>query len=98
MNRTIDRESVVNHLQIMHTWAAFALEKDKNFFDEAHMKDIAEWTMEALALLKEQEPVKPTRIGNMMKCGKCGAPVGIYGDDVIDSYCRKCGRKVQWDE
>ena len=49
-------------------------------------------------LLKAQEPVKPSRIGNMLKCGKCGAHVGIYGDDVIDSYCRKCGRRVQWDE
>ena len=92
MNRIIDRESVVSHLQIMHTWAAFALKKDMDFFEEAHIKNIAEWTMDAIVLLKE--PVKPSRIGNMLKCGKCGAHVGIYGDDVIDSYCRKCGMKV----
>lgn len=53
-----DREKVISHLQIMHTWAAFALEKDLQFFTEKHMESITAWTDEALELLKEQETEK----------------------------------------
>ncbi len=56
---TPDREEVVSHMQIMHTWASFALEHGINFFEMEHIKRIAEWTEDALALLKEQEPVEP---------------------------------------
>ena len=51
----MNRDDVISHLQIMHTWAEFALEKDQNFFNDSHMKSIAEWTMETIAVLKEQE-------------------------------------------
>ena len=52
----MSREDVLTHLRIMHTWATFALEKKQNFFNDSHMKSIAEWTMETIAVLKEQEP------------------------------------------
>ena len=51
----MSREDVLTHLRIMHTWATFALEKKQNFFTSNHMKNIAQWTEDALALLKEQE-------------------------------------------
>lgn len=50
-----DREKMISHLQIIHTWATFALEQDENFFNEKHMQKIAEWTKEALDLLKEEK-------------------------------------------
>ena len=50
-----DRESVITHLQIIHTWAEFARERDLQFFTPKHLEDIAEWTDDALELLKEQE-------------------------------------------
>lgn len=50
----------------------------------------------ALALLKEQEPVKPIKEGSeqyrWFRCGKCAEP--LYGPW---NYCQKCGRKVKWD-
>ena len=49
-----DRENVVTHLQIIHTWAGFALERDLQFFTKKHLEDIEQWTADALALLKEQ--------------------------------------------
>jgi hypothetical protein len=49
-----DRKTVISHLQIIHTWATFALEQDVNFFNEKHMEKIAEWIEEALDLLKEE--------------------------------------------
>ena len=54
----MNRDDVINHLQIMHTWATFALQNDIYFFNEAHMKSIAEWTMDAIALLEKQERIE----------------------------------------
>ena len=51
----MNRDDVIGHLQIMHTWATFALENDRDFFNAGHMKSIAEWTSDAIALLKDQE-------------------------------------------
>ena len=55
----MDRETVITHLQIIHTWAEFARERDLQFFTPKHLEDIAEWSADALAMLKEQETEKP---------------------------------------
>ena len=47
--------------------------------------------MDALALLKEQEPVEPDAILTYPVCGECHEPL-----DVTDEYCRHCGRAVKW--
>ena len=49
-----DTQKAITHLQIVHTWAEFALEKDINFFNEKHMKSMIEWTNDAVELLKHQ--------------------------------------------
>ena len=53
-----DRETVITHLMIIHTWAEFALERDLQFFTAKHLEDITQWTDDALKLLKEQEADK----------------------------------------
>ena len=50
-----DREIVITHLQIIHTWAEFARERDLQFFTAKHLKDIAKWSDDAIAMLKELE-------------------------------------------
>ena len=50
----MDRDSVETHLMIIRTWASFALERDINFFEPAHLRDIVRWMDDALELLKEQ--------------------------------------------
>lgn len=50
-----DRETVITHLQIIHTWAEFARERDLQFFTAKHLEDIAQWSADALAMMKEQE-------------------------------------------
>lgn len=50
-----DRESVITHLQIIHTWAEFARERDLHFFTAKHLEDIAEWSDDAIVLLKERQ-------------------------------------------
>ena len=66
--------------------------------EEAH-KILVETADEMYAMLKEQEAVKPVLFGTMWECGNCHShtPVGIYLDDRRDDFCRKCGKKVQWD-
>jgi hypothetical protein len=49
----MDRETVITDLQIIHTWAEFALERDLQFFTKKHLEDIAQWTDNALELMKE---------------------------------------------
>lgn len=59
-------------------------------------RGIMEYIDDALALLREQEPVKPIAEGKRpyrwFRCGNCEEP--LYGPW---NYCPKCGRKVKWD-
>jgi len=50
-----DPGEIVSHLQIINTWASFAIERDINFFNEAHLKKMTEWTEDAIDLLKQNE-------------------------------------------
>ena len=59
----LDRESVITHLQIIHTWAEFAREHDLQFFTAKHLEDIVQWTDDALKLLKSQPDI--------VQCGEC---------------------------
>lgn len=60
----MDKETVITHLQIIHTWAEFARERDLQFFTAKHLEDIAQWADDALELLKEQEETE--------LCDRCG--------------------------
>ena len=60
-----DRETVITHLQIIHTWAEFARERDLQFFTAKHLEDIAQWSADAIALLKQQD-------AEVEYCERCG--------------------------
>lgn len=53
----------------------------------------------ALALLREQEPMKPIKEPlagsdySISRCGECKAWLRI-----TDRYCGRCGRAVKWDD
>lgn len=58
----------------------------------------------AIALLKEQEPVKPFPHHDIYWCGKCGNRVS-QRERILNShsflvyrykYCPDCGKKVDW--
>lgn len=55
MDRMPDREMTITHLQIIHSWAEFARERDLQFFTAKHLEDIAQWADDAMNLLKEQD-------------------------------------------
>ena len=50
----MDKETVITHLQIIHTWASFARERDLQFFTAKHLDDIAQWADDAIALIDAQ--------------------------------------------
>ena len=66
---------------------------------------IGEAITDAIALLKEQEAVKPKLVGvNTWICGECEALLGWEdftpsGVELIEyKFCPECGRMVKWDD
>ena len=81
----------------------------RSFVNELQMprddyKGIMEYIDDVIALMKEQEAVKPVldeQTGRIWLCGKCGSYVGFEDNDPhdpneFDRYCRECGRPVLW--
>lgn len=94
-----DRELVITHLQIIHTWAEFARERDLQFFTEKHLEDIAQWADDALALLKEQEPKQVeaeviNEIDRLYRCPSCHISMILRKQP----YCHSCGQALKWGE
>ena len=96
----VDRESVITHLQIIHTWAVFARKRDLQFFTAKHLEDIAQWTDDALELLKEQ-----TGTGcwewiseDKCRCSECNNTTHV--DECMEEpqylFCPYCGKKMTW--
>jgi hypothetical protein len=103
----MNRDDVISHLKIMHTWASFALEHDKYFFNEKHMEDIAKWTLETIDLLKEQEPAAPGILqdfeGIWSTCPRCKSKLWLFfgmtmeiNPDHMPKYCPQCGKPIKW--
>ena len=86
-----DMEKIITHLQIIHTWAKFARKCDLQFFTPKHLEDIAQWTDEAITLLKEQKPIKPKidAFGHPY-CPKCKVLVHPTWN-----FCPHCGQEMQ---
>lgn len=49
---------------------------------------------DAIALLKEQEPVKPFGGYGFYFCGGCKNPF----NSVSQKFCSECGKAVKWDD
>lgn len=90
----MDREKIIEALQYMISENCTETQFDYTDDIEA-----------AIAMLKEQEAVKPVldeKTGRIWLCGNCGSYVGFEDNDPhdpneFDKYCRKCGRPVLWE-
>ncbi len=49
-----DRNEVISHMQIIRTWADFALEYDAIFLNKEHFESITKWIDEVLELLNKE--------------------------------------------
>ena len=60
----MDREKIIDHLQIIRIWAAVGKDPIYNGIEPKCCEDIEKWTKDALDLLKEQ--------GETELCDRCG--------------------------
>lgn len=67
--------------------------------EQTWLAEINQGAKDAIALLKEQEPIAPKLIKmyphDIYECGNCGHR-SIGSKDYKAKYCPECGRKVQW--
>lgn len=98
----MNRQNVIDHLQIIRTWAAVGKDPIYRGIESNSCESIEKWIDDALALLKEQEPIKPT----INEYGKayciCGENVGIIPNSknlpkIRSKYCSECGRRMKWE-
>ena len=92
-----EKELVITHLQIIHTWSEFARERDLQFFTKKHLEDIAQWSEDAINLLKEKEAVKPEWSCGKAYCGACGKRLPLKRWK-HKPFCPSCGKAVNWDD
>lgn len=90
-----DRELVITHLQIIHTWASYAHERNLQFFTRKHLEDIAQWSDDAINLLKEQESKKGSWDYGT-QCSVCkGTIIPPKDRDVRVNFCPWCGANMR---
>lgn len=91
-----DREKVIKELERLSEWFFHQYQvvydgDAPNYYDAYKTVD------EAIALLKEQEAVKPRFVdGNrnhFVKCGNCNLDL-MHGM----KFCPNCGKAVKWDD
>lgn len=99
-----DREKVIRGLECCGRWTGDALWDEVRCsqcpYDSTEIGCGHRLTADTLALLREQEPVKPKRedAGHriIMLCGACGAPIPTHGGWRYYKYCPTCGRGIKW--
>ena len=87
MGLSIDREKVIKEFEHMLN------EAKGDYYDFVDLT--VDFGEEILALLKEQEPVKPISISKVAWLYKCEC--GNHFTYKV-KYCEKCGRSVKWNE
>ena len=94
-----DRETIITRLQIINTWATVDLRSPKEpIWSYRTLEDVQQWTNDAIALLKEQEPAMPTWRQGKAYCGKCGQRLPRKRADREINYCGYCGQAVKWND
>ena len=100
-----DLEKVIKGLQIERECVSRDCDRDCGKCDLVQDRD---WLLsvydDAIALLKEQDAVRPVldeQTGRIWLCGNCGSYVGFEDNDPndpneFDKYCRECGHPVSW--
>ncbi len=104
-----DRERVIYDLERCTCHVPDACRDCSKYASGTVMKCMESLMMDALELLKEQEPVKPTVNVDTWICSKCGHT--LESQELIDdnenpqvliheqyNYCPNCGKAVKWNE
>ncbi len=91
----MDREKVIRELKAARLFFEMGSKRADGVVGNLGCKSGIKYIDDALELLKEQEPVKPTYedyFGNKIaRCGKCNGYIVRY------KYCPGCGQAVKWE-
>lgn len=90
----IDREKVIKQLDEIGHYFFDIYRKEDDREEGCLALDRADVVADAIALLKEQEAVKPIEGYGYYICGICKQP--LKGES--RKFCPECGRKVKWDD
>ena len=100
-----DRKKVIRNLETVYQWVTVDV-KFSNGLTGNDYEKIAGWVSDGIAMLKEQEPVKPKYNArtNWFECGVCHYSMtsGMNcRSELIPAFkvrfCAKCGKAVKWD-
>lgn len=80
-----DRKKVIETLMQI----GIALDMDDYHNDAQAIRD-------AIGMLKEQEPVRPTWLQGKAYCSSCGRGFPRKRADMEINYCGHCGQAVKW--
>lgn len=103
----IDREKVIKALELEvkypYTWECAS---ECPYYGKTNYDCYTQVVLDALELLKEQEPVPPiakkemdeitSYLETVYYCGNCHAYLPLYKEYNI--FCVKCGRKINWND
>ena len=104
-----DREKVVKGLEVCTQPSSCRKCPYWRVYDSTIEQCAKELMLDALELLKEQEPLEPTRVEieqagplyHRCYCQKCGHYVGNMiknkVGDVHENFCSSCGQAVKWE-
>ena len=87
-----DREKTINEFELFITQFELFVKEIQSEGVELDM------FREVLAMLKEQEPMKPITAGDEMGCTwYYVCPACRIAIDYHDRFCRHCGRELAWE-
>lgn len=92
-----DKEKVIKGLQIERECVSRDCDRDCGKCDLVQDRD---WLLsvydDAIALLKEREPILPSWRQGKAYCGECGKRLPRKSADREINYCSDCGQEVKW--
>ena len=96
-----DREKIIKGIDIC--LQRFHCGEDCPYYNDAKIWCEEQLREDALALLKEHEPIKPTINEYGEAYCICGENVGIIPNSknlpkIQLKYCSECGRRMKWDD
>lgn len=91
----MNRNDVIDHLQIIRTWAAVGKDPIYQGIEPKCCEDVEKWIDEALELLQEKNPRTETNNQGFVYgyCGSCGHVLAAGKP----KYCYNCGQAVKWE-
>lgn len=94
----IEREKVIKRLEEISDYFFNVYHRSKDREEINKAKDRCDAVEDAIALLKEQEPMMVRLTTSTIRCPKCGKQITSRGAIHREiKFCWKCGQAVKWE-